>query len=411
MADNSRTRAPMTRDRSGIRERLGLRPVINVAGTMTSLGASIAVPEAIGAAAGILPEFVEIDDLQRLASGVIGRVTGAEAGCVTASASAGVTISIAAAMTGADLARIERLPDTRGMKDEVAVQSGHLCHYGAPVEQAVRLAGASVAPVGAVNAARPDQLEARITERTAAVLIVVSHHTVQQGQIALEDVVAVCRRHGVPVIADLAAEYDLTGYLARGVDLAVYSAHKFLGGLTAGIVAGAKPLVRAAYLQNLGIGRGMKVGKEGIVGAVAALEAWEARDHEAARRRQQEHLALWRGRLANLPGVRLAASADPTGNPVERLRVHLDPKEARVTAWELEAALAVGAPPVVVGDEFLEQGCFELDPCNLHPGEAELVAGRIEDELQKAKAAGRTAHGSFAEYRREAQDRLLAWPD
>ena len=97
----------------------------------------------------------------------------------------------------------------------------------------------------------------------------------QHGQIPLEEVVGVCRRHGVPVIADLAAEYDLCGYLARGADLAIYSAHKFLGGPTAGIVAGAKPLVRATYLQNLGIGRGMKVGKEAILGAIAALEAWE----------------------------------------------------------------------------------------------------------------------------------------
>ena len=401
----------MARNRSGIRERLGLGPVINVAGTMTGLGASIASEEAIRAAAEILPEFVEIDDLQRLASRVIGRITGAEAGCVTASASAGVTISIAAAMTGADLARVEQLPDTTGMKDEVPVQSGHLCHYGAPVEQAVRLAGATVVRLGAVNAARPDQLEARITERTAAVLFVVSHHTVQHGQIPLEDVVAVCRRADVPLIADLAAEYDLTGYLSRGVDLAIYSAHKFLGGLTAGIVAGAKPLVRAAYLQNLGIGRGMKVGKEGIVGAIAALEAWEKRDHEAARRRQQDHLALWRERLADLPGVRLAPSPDPTGNPVERLRVYVDPKDARITAWELAAALAAGSPPVIVRDESLEHGCFELDPCNLHPGEAEVVAERIADELQKARAGGRTVHGSLAEHRRESRKRLLAWPD
>ena len=34
-----------------IRRRLGLRPVINVSGTMTSLGASIVVPEAVQAVA------------------------------------------------------------------------------------------------------------------------------------------------------------------------------------------------------------------------------------------------------------------------------------------------------------------------------------------------------------------------
>ena len=51
---------------------------------MTSLGASIIVPEAITAMAEIAPQFVEIDDLQRAASEVIARLTGGEAGFVTA---------------------------------------------------------------------------------------------------------------------------------------------------------------------------------------------------------------------------------------------------------------------------------------------------------------------------------------
>ena len=60
-----------------IRRRLGLRPIINVSGTMTALGASIVVPDAVRAVTEILPEFVEIGDLQRKASAVIARLTGA----------------------------------------------------------------------------------------------------------------------------------------------------------------------------------------------------------------------------------------------------------------------------------------------------------------------------------------------
>jgi L-seryl-tRNA(Ser) seleniumtransferase len=137
-----------------IRARLGLRPIINVSGTMTALGASIVVPEAIRATSEILPEWVEINDLHRKASHVIAKATGAEAGFVTASASAGITLAIAGAMTGADLARVEQLPDTSGMKDEVVIQMGHMTGYGAPIEQAVRLAGAKVVPVGNVTDAR-----------------------------------------------------------------------------------------------------------------------------------------------------------------------------------------------------------------------------------------------------------------
>ena len=69
-------------------------------------------------------------------------------------------------------------------------------------------------------------------------------------------------------------------------------------------MAGTKELVRAAYLQNLGIGRGMKVGKEGVAGTIGALESWERRDHDAIRREEMRHLELWRDRLARLPGVR-----------------------------------------------------------------------------------------------------------
>ncbi|MFZ9633929.1 MAG: hypothetical protein ACO3EK_08785, partial [Alphaproteobacteria bacterium] len=117
--------------RSDIRDRLGLRPVINVSGTMTHLGASIVVPEAIRAASEVMPEWVEINDLHRKASAAIARATGAEAGFVTASAAAGITLAVAGAMTGADLARVEQLPDATGMRDEVVIQMGHMTGYGA----------------------------------------------------------------------------------------------------------------------------------------------------------------------------------------------------------------------------------------------------------------------------------------
>ena len=176
----------MRSNRPDIRPELGLRQVINVSGTMTSLGASIVVPEAVDTVSRILTEFVEIGALHRKASAVIAAACGTEAGTITASASAGITVAIAGSMTGADLARIERLPDTAGLeRNEVAIQTGHLVHYGAPVEQAIRLAGAKVVPVGTATHARPYHLEGLIGPRTAAALYVVSHHAVGFGHTAL----------------------------------------------------------------------------------------------------------------------------------------------------------------------------------------------------------------------------------
>jgi L-seryl-tRNA(Ser) seleniumtransferase len=397
--------------RSDVRNRLGLRPVINVSGTMTHLGASIVVPEAIRAASEVMPEWVEINDLHRKASAAIARATGAEAGFVTASAAAGITLAVAGAMTGADLARVEQLPDATGMRDEVVIQMGHMTGYGAAIEQGIRLAGARVVPVGNVTDARGYQLEHRIGERTAAALYVVSHHTVQYGQLPLDAFARTCHARGVPVIADLASEYDLRGFLAAGADVAIYSAHKFLGGLTAGIVAGRKDLVRATFLQNSGIGRGMKVGKESIVATIAALEAWERRDHDAVRRTERGHLDLWMKRFAGVAGIRATIIPDPTHNPLDRLMLEVDPGVARITAWDLADALAAGAPPVIVRDHEVEQGFFQLDPCNLHPGEAPVVADRILAELETARRRNAPSGRTVAERRAARFERLLRWPD
>jgi D-glucosaminate-6-phosphate ammonia-lyase len=396
---------------SDIRARLGLRPIINVSGTMTTLGASIAVPEVVSVASEILPAWVEINDLHRKASKTIARLCGTEAGFVTASASAGITLAIAGAMTGANLTRVEQLPDPAGMKNEVVILMGHMTGYGANIEQAIRLAGATVVPVGNVTDARHYQLEGKITERTAAALYVVSHHTVQFGQIPLDAFARICHAKGVPVIADLASEYDLKGFAAAGADVVIYSAHKFLGGPTGGIVAGRKDLVRATFLQNNGIGRGMKVGKETIAGTIAALEAWERRDHAGIRATETRYLELWRDRFNGLPGVTAEIIPDPTDNPLDRLKLSVDPALARTTAWDLADALAAGDPPVIVRDHEVEQGFFQLDPCNLHPGEAEIVAGRVVAELEKARKRNELSQRTAAERKAMRFERLLRWPD
>ncbi len=394
-----------------IRTRLGVRPVINVSGTMTALGASIVVPEAVEAVSAILGEFVEIDDLQRKASAVIARLCHAGAGFVTASCSAGITVSVAGAMTGSDLAAIERLPDASGLKNEVVILAGHMVNYGAPVEQAIRLAGARVVPVGQATSSHAWQLAGAIGENTAAAVYVVSHHTAQYGMLPLMEFAEIAHGKGVPVIVDAASEYDLTGFLAAGADLVLYSSHKFLGGPTAGIVAGRRDLVQAAFLQNSGIGRGMKVGKEGIAGTIAALEAWERRDHAAVRARETAALNLWRDTLRGRTGVTAAIVPDPTDNPLDRLQVDLAPEAAHITAWDLARRLASGSRPVIVRDHEIEHGYFLMDPCNLHPGEETIVAERLVEELDAAQASNEIIATSVAERRARRARARLAWPD
>ncbi|KKB79359.1 hypothetical protein VW29_17490 [Devosia limi DSM 17137] len=398
----------MTQD---IRAQLGLRPVINVSGTMTGLGASIVVPEAVDAITRVLTQFVEMGDLHRRASTAIAELTGAEAGFVTASCSAGISLAVAAAITGNNLWAIEQLPDTGSLKDEVLIQAGHMISYGAPVEQAIRLAGGKVVPVGQATSAHAYQLAGAITERTVAAVFVVSHHVVDYGQIPLKTFAEVCHARGVKVIVDAASEYDLRRFLADGADVVLYSGHKFLGGPTSGLCAGDKDFIRNIYLQNRGIGRGMKVGKEGIAGVIAALEAWKVRDHAGIRARERRALDLWVEALDGRPGVTAAIVPDPTDNPLDRLKVALDPETARITAWDFAAAMARGDRPVIVRDHEAEHGYFFLDPCNLHPDQETIVAERLIEELDRAQRSNEVIFTPLPERWLAQEAAILNWPD
>lgn len=383
-------------------DRLKLTRIINASGTMTNLGASRVAPAAAAMSLEILDHFIDIDELQARACNVIAQATGAEAGCVTSSAASGMTVAIAAAMTGADLSHIERLPESSGLNHEVAIQAGHLINYGAPVTQAIRLAGARVKRLDAMA-------EGSLSGEEAAALYVVSHHVEEPG-LPLSRFIGLCKARSIPVIVDMASEYDLKGPIAAGADVAIYSAHKFLGGLTAGIVAGRKDLIRAVYLQNNGIGRHMKVGKEGIAGVIAALEGWLRRNHEKARRRELDIVVLWLRSLGSIGGLAVAREPDATGNPIDRVRVMPTP-EAGLFAWELAERLARRRPSVRVRDDLLREGHFSLDPCNLADGEERLVAEAVAAEVEAARFRKDGLRMSFEAFEAQRRMRLLQWPE
>lgn len=362
----------------------GFRRVINVNGTMTSLGASRVHPEVAHATAQAMGHFLRIHEMQAKASATIAALTGAEAGCLTASASAGITLAVAGCITGLDPAHAEALPRTPGPRSEVVVQAGHLCGYGAPVSTGVELAGATVRSIGQSTLAMDYQLRGALGPQTAAALYVVSHHVVHYGQIPFARFVEICHAAGVPVIVDAASEYDLRGFITAGADIAIYSAHKFMGGPTAGIIAGRRDLVRAAYLQNIGIGRGMKIGKESMAGAIRAMELWMARDHAAARVAERAALDMWMGQLSGIPGILPRIMPDPTGNPLDRLQIDVDPDAAGSSAAAIARHLGGLDPAIIVRNHEVELGYFQLDPCNLAPGQAEIVGRTLREVLLSA---------------------------
>jgi uncharacterized pyridoxal phosphate-dependent enzyme len=380
----------------------GLRRIINLAGIETVHGAAAVPPDIAQAMHDILPHYVEMNDLQSVACAEIMATTGAQAGCITNCAAAGIALCVAAAMTGLDPCKVEQLPDTTGMKSRVVLQKGHEVHYGAGVSQMIRLAGAQPVEIGTATSAALFQLRGALKPDVAAAVYVVSHHTVQHGMIPLIDFAAACHEFDIPVIVDAAAEYDWSGLLRQGADLIIFSAQKALLGPTAGIVAGRNDLVRACYHQEYGIGRAMKAGKESIVGTIAAMRRWRSQpadDGSLARLERAE------AELATIPGLSTRRQRDPTGNPFTRLELHVDPASAGRDAWALAAELAAGNPKIALRSLHADLGYLLLDFRPVSAAELDIALAAIRRccalpcHIDPAAARMRRGDCAAAQYR------------
>src|SRR5690349_6977981 len=112
-----------------IYERLGVRPVINARSFSTKVGGCALPAEVLDAMREASAFCVRIDQLQEAASRILAEATGAEAGMVTSGASAALTLAAAACLAGLEVTRMNRLPDTAGMKNEIVVQRSHRNDY------------------------------------------------------------------------------------------------------------------------------------------------------------------------------------------------------------------------------------------------------------------------------------------
>jgi L-seryl-tRNA(Ser) seleniumtransferase len=202
-------------------------------------------------------------------------------------------------------------------------------------------------------------------------VFVVSHHAAQSGMIGLAEFCAICHAAGVPVIVDAAGEHNLAEPLRAGADIAIASAHKNYGALTAGIIAGRRDLVAPCLMQDAGIGRPMKVGKEGIAGAIAALEAWQHQDLAAVHADWTRRAGMARELLSGLPQLRIELAPDMAGSALQRARVHMS------DAARMADRLADGDPSIRVWRLGLPRGYFELDPRTISDDEMRATCQAI----------------------------------
>lgn len=370
---------------------LGLQPAINASGRMTALGGSVLAPPVIDAMSRAATEHVVVADLVAAAGARIAELIGAQDVAITSSASAGIASTVAALIAGVDPLLIQRLPAPVGRPSEVVLQKGHAVDWGAPVTQMIALGGGVPVEVGSVNRTHPEHIESAIGPDTAALLFVQSHHTVHKGMLSFEAMLAIGRRRGVPVIVDAAAEEDLRRWTGSGADAVVFSGTKAIGAPASGLVAGGADLMRAVRAQTMGIARPMKVGKEQVLGLVAAVETFLAGGTAAPGAEQRARMTAVAEHFAAYEGVDTAVEQDDAGRDIHRAVLTIRPASG-TTAAEVARRLAASSPPMFVRDNKAAAGQLAIDPRPLTAKEEKQLIERLDAILTEAAASTGTEH-------------------
>jgi D-glucosaminate-6-phosphate ammonia-lyase len=377
------------------------------------LSGAIMAPEVAAAMAAASQWCVDIAELQATACGIIAKHTGAEAGYVTSGAAAGLLLSTAACVTGLDPSKMNRLPDTTGMKNRVIMARSHRNFY----DHAVRSAGIELVEIGiadrysgaGVRDAEPWEYAAAIDDDTAAIVYVAYAHT----QPDLVSVVEVAHAAGVPVIVDAAGQLppasNLRRFIAEGADLVCFSGGKTIAGPQAsGILAGRRDLIEAAALQHLdldilwdqwnppaglidkshlpgaphhGIGRPCKVGKEEIVGLLTALELFVEEGDDARHARWLAHMQALVEATGSIRGASVELRNDPKRATIPAVHVVLDEEVIGKSALDVVRELQDGEPGIAANPTYHRDGVVAFGPLCLKEGEAGVVGARLREVL------------------------------
>lgn len=336
----------------------------------TFVGGSRMPSEVMRAMAEANEYFVDMHELVAAAGRRIAEAMHADAGLVTAGSFSALILGGAACLTGTDLERIVALPHPTWDRRECLIQTGHRFGY----DRAYRAAGMTI-----VEAETREQFTAAISERTAMIAGLASverREDPPSGLMMPDDLIAIGRAAGVPVLIDAASEIppvaNISRYSEMGADLVVISGGKGIRGPQGtGMLAGRADLIEAARLHafpNSHLGRGMKVGKEAIVGLVVALDRWMSLDHESVIENWNRKSRYLVERLQGIPG--LVAEYAPSRKGYADVRITWDEAIIPLTLKDAQARLAEGTPKIMWFDPVFMTRCLE-------DGEEIAVARRL----------------------------------
>ena len=371
---------------------LGVRPHLPAHEHVSRLGGGRMDPEVIAAMAEANAFFVDMHELLEAAGARIAERLGTEAALVTAGGFSAMVLGAAGCLTGTDPERVHALPLPTWPRRECLIQSPHRFGY----DRAYRDAGMTI-----VEAETRDDFRARLTERTAmiAALATAERQTLFAPPapvdwapapgpevMTVREQIEIGRDAGVPVLVDMASDLPtgvgLREFVEAGAHLIVISGGKGIGGpQSSGILAGRADLIEAARLNaspNDGIGRGMKVGKEEIVGLVVALDRYMERDVDAWVAGWSAMARRIAGRLADVPGLTAEVVTNTAG--YEDVELTWDLEAIPLTTDEAKARLMAGEPRLA----YLMTVRTRL----LRAGEDELVIRALRHVFARAAETG-----------------------
>jgi seryl-tRNA(Sec) selenium transferase len=229
----------------------------------------------------------------------------------------------------------------------------------------------------------------------------------------IESILKITKPAGVPVLLDDAGgipPFDsFTRYAKIGVDLFCFSGGKGLSGpQCSGVLLGRKDLIDAALANSNpwegAVCRPMKVGKEEIMGIVAAIEYWSRADQAALNKEWQSRVERIQKLVVTVPGVTTSIETPQDENSYPTLTVGWDEKKFGLTVAQCDQQLREGEPRIEVLTNSNPSGVLarirdngphrqqrehpnqvQIISMTLQPGEDLIVGNRLRQILDKAR--------------------------
>tara|TARA_R110001606_G_scaffold56070_5_gene136095 strand:- start:380 stop:2011 length:1632 start_codon:yes stop_codon:yes gene_type:complete len=365
---------------------IGVVPIINCRGTFTILGGSTERPEVIEAIEATTGYFVQYDELAFGIGDRLAELTKAEWGMVSAGCAAGLKHVTAACVTGGNPEKLIKIPNLTGFeKTEVIAPRYSRNVY----DHAIRNVGVTI-----IDIESPEELRSAISSKTAMIYVNSDQDSAKGQPLSLEVISGIAKEYGIPVLVDAAAE-NLTipcVHLERGATVVAYSGGKAIcGPQCAGLLLGDKDLLMSAWQASSphhGPGRDNKVGKEEMMGMLAAVEAWTTRDHEAEWATWLTWLDEIEAKMKKIDGITTDIS-QPKGlsNRTPRLNISWDPDKLHITGEEVAEIVARTKPRIAIGANSRGSGTsINITPSQMRPGNAKVVAERLHEILSAKRA-------------------------